>query len=40
MVQKVPLRCEFEAGIPHAMTEKLSHENPSVNRDLFRIREG
>ena len=37
--QKVAVRCEFEAGLRHATTGKLS-VNPAVKLDTFRIREG
>ena len=39
MVQKVAVRREFEAGLRHATTAKLSN-NPAVNGYLFRIRGG
>ena len=37
--RKSPKGCEFEAGLRHANTGKLS-VNPEVNEYLFRIREG
>ena len=39
MVQKVAEKREFEAGLRHAATGKLS-VNPAVNGYLFQIREG
>ena len=39
MVQEVAVKRDFEAGLRHATTGKLS-VNPEVNGYLFRIREG
>ena len=39
MVQKVAVKHEFEAGLRHATTGKLS-VNSAVNVYLFRIRDG
>ena len=36
MVQKVAVRCEFEAGLRHGRLENSA--NPAVNGCLFRIR--
>ena len=40
MVQKVAIKREFEAGLRHATTGKLSLSTQQVNGYLFRIREG